>query len=106
MHINLELLSNAGIPPTITVGAPTTQGAGVAGMQGIGVKTPRAAAVAAITTGFAMEEHIPKGRIFSMGTWSMIVAAGTCVSTRFTGRTTMLLGAAPKLHFNIAPIQT
>jgi hypothetical protein len=52
----------------IAVGAPGTQGAGVFGMHGIGVSTPRAAAVAAATVGLAGELHMPKGMIFSIGT--------------------------------------
>ncbi len=67
VHINLEVLLRAGIFPTRTVGDPGTQGAGVLGTQGIGVKTPKAAAVAAATVGFAMEVHIPKGIMFTMG---------------------------------------
>ena len=37
-------------------------------MQGIGVSTPRAAAVAAATVGFAIELHIPNGMMFTIGT--------------------------------------
>ena len=48
-HISFALLFKIGILPSITVGAPTTQGAGVLGMHGIGVSTPIAAAVAAAT---------------------------------------------------------
>lgn len=47
----------------VTVGEPGIQGAVVTGMQGIGVKTPNAAAVAEATVGFAGDEHMPKGRI-------------------------------------------
>ena len=54
-------------PPTNTVGDPGAQGAAVTGTQGIGVKTPNAAAVAAATCGFAMEVHIPKGMILTIG---------------------------------------
>jgi hypothetical protein len=53
--------------PIKTVGAPGAHGAGVTGMQGIGVNTPRAAVVAAATVGFAMEEQVPKGEMFTMG---------------------------------------
>jgi len=49
-----------GISPSITVGAPGTHGATVAGMHGIGVSTPIAAAVAAATIGFAGDMHIAK----------------------------------------------
>ena len=68
LHINLELLFRAGMPHNSTVGAPGTQGAMVMGMQGIGVSTPRAAAVAAATMGLAGLWHMPKGGTFIMGT--------------------------------------
>ena len=105
-HMSLELLSSAGMLPSMTVGSPGTHGAGVAGTQGMGVKTPRAAAVAAITVGFEGELHIPKGAIFTMGALSIIVAAGVPVLTMAVGKTVSGVGAAPKLHCNIAPIQT
>ena len=50
-----------------TVGAPTIQGAAVAGTHGIGVSTPSAAAVAAATVGFAGDEHMPKGMMLTSG---------------------------------------
>ena len=53
MHMSTEELSSVGKLSSRTVGAPGTHGAGVLGMQGIGVRTPRAAAVAAATIGFA-----------------------------------------------------
>ena len=81
VHINLEELLRAGIFPMRTVGDPGTQGAGVTGTQGIGVKTPRAAAVAAATAGLASELHIPKGKMFTMGLLSMILASGVWVIT-------------------------
>lgn len=82
----------------MTVGEPTIHGAGVTGTQGMGVKTPRAAAVAAATVGLDGELHIPKGIIFTSGLLSMILASGGPVSTRFCGSTTSELGATPKLH--------
>ncbi len=82
-----------------TVGDPGVHGAGMTGTQGIGVKTPRAAAVAAATVGFASEEHMAKGGILTIGLLSMMVAAGTLdVMVQLAGSTAKLLGAAPKLH--------
>jgi len=46
---------------------PGTHGAGVLGIQGMGVSTPRAAAVAAATVGFASDVHTPKGMMLTMG---------------------------------------
>ena len=68
LHMHLDVLSSIGWPPSITVGAPGTQGAEVAGMHGIGVNTPMAAAVAAATAGFAGDMHMPNGVMFAIGT--------------------------------------
>jgi len=51
-QFNVEILSNAGALQSITLGAPTAQGVRVIGTQGMGVRTPKAAAVAAATIGF------------------------------------------------------
>jgi hypothetical protein len=105
--MSVQVLSKVGMFPNRTVGAPGTQGAGVLGMQGIGVSTPKAAAVAAATIGLAIDMHIPNGIMFTMGTWSIMLASGTwLVRVLFTGRTTSELGAIPKLHCIMAPIQT
>ena len=106
MHINLEVSLSAGIFASRTVGDPGAHGAGVTGTHGIGVSTPRAAVVAAATVGFASEEHMPNGMMFVIGILSMMLAAGVPVNTAFVGSTTRLDGAAPKLHCNIAPMQT
>jgi hypothetical protein len=71
MHINFELLFNAGILPINTVGEPGAQGATVLGTQGPGVKTGPFQLV-----GFDGELHTPKGKILTMGLLSMMVAAG------------------------------
>ena len=50
-HVVFALLPSAGKPagPTLTVDEPGLHGATVTGRHGIGVSTPRAAAVAAAT---------------------------------------------------------
>src|SRR6266850_5770316 len=96
-HISLDVLLSAGIFASMTVGEPTIHGAGVTGTHGIGVNTPRAAVVAAATVGFDGELHIPKGMMFTIGIWSMMLASGVPVITRFCGSTTNELGATPKL---------
>jgi hypothetical protein len=106
LHMHLEELFRAGIFATNTVGDPGTQGAAVTGMQGIGVSTPSAAAVAAATIGLAGELHIPKGIILTIGLLSIMLAIGIVVSTRFAGKTINVPGAAPKLHCKAAPPQT
>jgi hypothetical protein len=76
-------------------------------MQGMGVKTPIAAEVAAATVGFAIDIHIPNGRMFTIGTWSIMLASGIwSVNTRCTGNTTRLLGATPNVHVICAPMHT
>lgn len=92
--------------PSNTFGFPGTQGAMVIGIQGMGVKTPSAAAVAAATMGLAMLMHVPKGNTFINGLLSMMLAAGMVARTLFVGKTTKLDGAAPNVHFNVAPMQT
>jgi hypothetical protein len=55
----------------------------------------------------AGELQTPKGRMFTSGMWSMMLAAGgPSHSTLFFGRTTSDDGAAPKLQVIIAPIET
>jgi len=51
-----------------TVGEPGVHGATTTGTHGIGVSTPNAADVALATAGFARLTHMPKRRIFTMGT--------------------------------------
>jgi hypothetical protein len=93
---------------TRTVGEPGTHGAGVTGTQGIGVNTPRAAAVAAATVGFASEVHIPNGGMLAIGILSIILAAGgpPAVTGGPFGIAINELGAAPKLHMSRAPEHT
>jgi len=108
VHIHVEVLLSAGLPFIITVGEPGTQGVAVAGIQGIGVNTPKAAAVAEATTGLVGVIHIPKGGMLTMGMWSMIVAAGgpPALTGIPIGITLRVLGAMPKLHIIIAPATT
>jgi hypothetical protein len=66
-----------------------------------------AAEVAAAVVGFSRDMHAPNGRMLTNGLLSMMLAAGTPpVVTLLTGSTTSALGAIPKLHFNVAPMQT
>jgi hypothetical protein len=104
--MQVEVLLSAGMPPTMTVADPGTQGAVVAGMQGIGVSTPRAAAVAEATVGFAMDMHMPKVGMLVMGIISMMLAAGVPHMVRFAGKTTREEGAMPKEHIMTAPAET
>jgi hypothetical protein len=106
LHISLELSFRAGKLAIITVGQPGAHGAAITGVQGCGVSAPIAAAVAAATIGFAMLLHIPKGAIFAPGLLSIIVAIGIFDCTLLFGGTFKVEGAAPNVHFNIAPPET
>jgi len=106
LHISFELLLSAGMPHTNTVGAPGAQGATVMGMQGMGVNTPMAAAVAAATIGLARLWHMPKGGTFMIGTWSMMLAAIMLLVITVLGVGINEDGAMPIEHCIIAPMQT
>src|SRR4051794_30966045 len=103
--MHLEVLSSAGMPPSNTVAAPGAHGA-VTGTHGIGVNTPRAAAVAEATVGLAIDMHIPKVGMFVMGMLSAIFAAGAPHMTLLVGSTTRAEGAAPKEQVITAPAVT
>ena len=103
MQVQVETLSRAGMPPSMTVAAPGAHGATVAGIHGMGVSTPRAAAVAEATVGFATDMHMPKVGIFIMGMLSMILAAGPPILVRLSGSTLSALGATPKVHIIMEP---
>ena len=107
VQVSMEFFVSAGRLPIRVRGAPGSQGEKVMGMQGIGVNTPNAEAVAESTVGLRSEEHMPNGRIFSKGLWSMIFAAGnTPQRTRLLGNTLKIDGAQPKEHFKTAVAQT
>jgi hypothetical protein len=98
---------SVGILASNTVGAPTTHGAGITGVQGIGVSTPKAAEVALATAGFAKDIQVPNGKTFKKATLSMMLAAGMEQAfTKFAGSTVKVEGAAPKEQLIMAPLQT
>ena len=107
-HVHISLLDwlRAGIFPINTVGLPGDHGAVRTGTQGIGVKTPIAAAVAEATVGFAIELHMPNGSTFTIGILSIIVARGMELTVLFFGSTFKVEGAAPKLQQINAPPHT
>jgi hypothetical protein len=102
------MLFNAGKLLINTVGAPTIQGATVTGTQGMGVRTPNAAAVAAATVGLESVVHILNGGILAIGAKSIIVAANgpPAITGIPFGITSSELGATPNEHIIIAPAQT
>lgn len=104
-QLHLESLCKAGCPRISTLGTPGAQGV-VTGTQGMGVSTPKAADVAAETVGFDNELHMPNGMMFIIGAKSMMLAAAGPWPVTFGGMTANFEGAAPKLHFNVAPMLT
>ena len=103
----MQAFVRAGLPPTRTVGEPGFHGPAGSGVQGIGVRTPSAAAVAAATVGLARLMHIPKGGMFVIGIMSAIDPIGLFSAiARAWGRTTSADGATPKLHIRLAPSVT
>jgi hypothetical protein len=101
-----ELFWSAGWPPIITVGEPGVHGV-VTGMHGIGVRTPRAAVVAAATCGLDRVVHMPKGATLTIGLKSMMLAAGCPpLVTRLSGKTLNTDGATPNEHRIWAPLTT
>ena len=105
--MHFELLSSVGMLPIVTVGAVGIQGATVMGMQGMGVSTPSAAAVAAATMGLEGVMHTPNGMMLSIGTKSMMFAAGMLPAmVVLMGRTVIGDGAAPNVHESNAPFTT
>ena len=103
MHMHLEDLVITGAPPTRTRDVEI-HGAGVTGTHGMGVRTPRAAAVADATTGFAIERHKPNGTMLTIGLLSMMLpTGGPWPRTRLTGSTLSGEGVRPMLHFSMLP---
>jgi len=103
MQLHMLVLFKAGMLPIITVAEPGDHGATVTGTHGIGVNTPNAAAVAAATVGLAIDMHMPKGGIFTIGLLSMIFAAGILPAIAWlAGSTLNVLGATPNVHIIMA----
>jgi len=85
-----------------TVGDPGTQGATRAGTHGMGVNTPSAAAVAAMTVGLAILWHMPKVGTLANGRLLMMVPTGICTRTMAAGMTLSGTGAMPKEQLRMA----
>ncbi len=81
------------------VGLPGIHGATVTGTQGMGIMPPSVG-------GFAGDLQMPKGIMLSIGTLSIMFAAGMVVMTLDFGSTNIGEGATPKLHISWAPVQT
>ena len=98
-HIRHEVSGSALIPATVlTFGEPGVQGAGVLGTQGMGVRTPAAAAVADAVAGNAGERQTPKGGMFTIGLWSRMFPASMYPDFTCFGVAMKLDGAAPMVQ--------
>ena len=75
-HMQVLLAVRTGSPLIEAFGEPGDHGAVMTGMQGWGVRTPRAADVAAATCGLDGVMHMRKGMMFVMGAMSAIFATG------------------------------
>lgn len=105
-QLHIDPATRAGSFAQSVNGAIGAQGPAITGTHGIGVSTPRAAAVAAATVGLDSDIHMAKGTMLTMGAMSMIVATGR-PSTRALGATTFSVdGAMPKVQLVIAPATT
>ena len=100
---------STGTPPSTTFVEPGVHGPVGTGTQGIGVWTPRAADVAAITAGFAGELHIPKVGMLAIGIVSAIVSPAAacrrspaCPGTAVSGTG----GPRPIVHDTMAALTT
>ena len=104
MHMHLLSIVTQGFPPINTV--PPVHIC-VEGMQGWGVSTPIAAAVAAATCGFARLEHIPQGLMFAIGAASVICSIGLpSAITVALFVDVSVAGVVPNVHMHDAPVTT
>ena len=106
-HISLQSFVRQGFPPASTVPCVGIHAPVGCGIQGCGVRTPKAAAVAAATCGFAMDEHIPNGGMFDMLVASCMVAIGLPPASAVCWLVTFNVEVpAPKLQIILAPVVT
>ena len=100
---------STGTPPRTTFADPGAQTPTGTGMHGMGVCTPSAAAVAAMTAGFVGELHIPNVGMFAIGIASAIVAS--CCPPAVTGGplgmvVSVIGGPRPMVQESIAALTT
>jgi hypothetical protein len=72
----------------------------------MGVRTPRAVAVAVATAGLARLLHMANGAMFTNGTMSVTVATGAGPAVIPVGKMLSVPGAAPNVHRVVAPLVT
>jgi hypothetical protein len=106
-QLQLHESSRAGFPSRMTEGDPGDHEDTMLGTQGMGVRTPSAAAGAAATVGFARLVHMPNDAMLSMGSKSMTLAAGSpSTETRGLDVAVSVEGPMPNVHCISAPLHT
>jgi hypothetical protein len=104
VQFNVASVFTKGLPPTSTVAENGIHAPTIIGVQGCGVKTPIAAAVAEETAGFAIELHMPNGVMLTLGTvLSEQTTTLFSASTPCSGITLSGVGAAPKEQHRETP---
>ena len=102
-HMPLQSEARQGLPPMRTLGLVGIHAPAGCGIQGCGVRTPRAAAVAAATWGLASDVHSPKGPTFTSAEKSEMVPQGLPPAKTLALVVTLRgAGAVPMVHMHDA----
>lgn len=106
-QVNVHPTVRHGFPPASVVVCAAVHVPAGTSVQGCGVNTPSAAAVAACTAGFISDVHMANGGRFVLGAQSVTVATGIFpISTFVCDVTFNTLGAVPKVHMHCVPVVT
>lgn len=104
-HCNVEPCIRQGVEHTVICGATGVHVPTVTGVQGCGVSTPIAAAVADATAGLAIELHNPIGVILAPAAQSFIVAVGLPPVSTFVAEVAFKVpGDIPQVQTMVAPV--
>ena len=102
-HMPLQSEARQGLPPMRTLGLVGIHAPAGCGIQVCGVRTPRAAAVAAATWGLASDVHSPKGPTFTSAEKSEMVPQGLPPAKTLALVVTLRgAGAVPMVHMHDA----
>lgn len=100
MHLQSD--ARHGLPEISIFGFVGINVPAICGMQGCGVSTPMAAAVADATCGFAIDVHIPKGPRFTIPCESEIVPQGFPPARTLAWLVTLIgAGVVPNEHMHV-----
>ena len=104
-HITIELLTKTGLVIQITFGFVGIQMPAGVGIQGPGVRTPKAAAVSAAVAGFKRLLQSPNGVIFANGTQSKQLAINPVGPKTVLGMIIIGVGTIPIGQLSTVPGQ-